>query len=124
APAPGIVATQRHKNATPLPAAGRAKLLDGAHPLAWGNAQVKLDAFMYGRVQPDRQLKIAIVTIKLFDKKPVDAPVDLMTFEAPITTTLLSDAGLTFYVARRGAEDKKDMTVVEPVGPEKIPMKD
>ncbi len=47
---------------------GRKKLLKGRYPLAWGNAKVKVDAFLTGVVEVSNDYKTVVVKLEVFDQ--------------------------------------------------------
>jgi hypothetical protein len=82
---------------------GRKRLFRGLYPLAWGEKQVPVDAFLTGLIHFSKDLTKARVTIQIFDHKQPAKMNDLLTFETDTTLGMLGDMGLSFAV--RGLAD-------------------
>ncbi len=102
--APGDVAACRDPRATYRTREGRARLLEGTYPCAWGNDELKLDAFLTGTVVLPTDLREATVIIKAFDRAHLE-PQEVLRLNVPVSLALLSDMDLSFYVRSRGSDD-------------------
>jgi hypothetical protein len=111
------VAGAKDKNGNFLTDASRKALFDHDYPLAWGNTTVKVDRFLTGEVHLTNELRDTIVTIKYFDRANPTMSKDEVTLTVKTDRSILSDAGLTFSLAKRGAvgdnESIDDLAVKE-----------
>lgn len=108
----GRAAAGRDPKANYFTREGREKLLSGTYPLAWGDQQVKVDAFLTGKVtiQPDFQK--ALVVVRIFEK---DDPTirNLILFDAKVTRTLLTDLNQPFAFAKRALTAEEEDILME-----------
>jgi hypothetical protein len=107
----------KDKNASYLTDEGRKALFNHDYPLSWGNTTVKVDRFLTGEVHLTNELKDTIVKIKSFDRAMPATQRDESTLTVKTDRSILSDAGLTFSLAKRGAvgdnESIDDLAVKE-----------
>lgn len=96
-------AAAKDKNAGYATADSRKALFVHDYPLAWGDKPVKVDCFLTGDVYLVDNLKKTKVVIKVFDRQNPAAQREVQTFEVPTDRSILTDSGLTFSLAKRGA---------------------
>lgn len=96
-------AAAKDKNASYATPETRKGLFGHDYPLAWGDKPVKVDCFLTGDVHLVDNLKKTVVVIKSFDRLNPAAPKQVLTFEVPTDRSILTDSGLTFSLAKRGA---------------------
>jgi len=81
------------------------------YPLAWGKSKVAVDAFLTGEVSIDRDFKKTTVSIETFDRK--DAKEEVARFTVDTDRSILSDAGESFSLVKRGNDE--DEAAIEDV---------
>jgi hypothetical protein len=81
---------------------GRRSLFTPSYPLAWGNKEVKADAFVTGLVSISKDNRQARVVIEAFDHKGEELK-KIQDFSVRTDRIILADAGKSFLVAMRGA---------------------
>lgn len=108
----GATAAKEDRHSTYLTAAGRRQLFDYTYPLAWGNQQVKVDAFLTGMVQVSADMRQSTVVIEAFDRAHPEQLDSIMHFPVRNDLGVLSDLGARYSVVRRdlrlGASDNSE----------------
>jgi hypothetical protein len=82
---------------------GRQKLFDAKYPLAWGNANVQVDAFFTGTVAISSDLQTLEITLMSFDRAKNELNPCGDSFKAANTAARLAEMGESF--STRGAFD-------------------
>src|SRR5439155_20031397 len=70
------------------------------YPLAWGNQNVEVDAFLTGIVEITPDMKKTKIIVKAFDKKNPNLR-DVLSFIVDTDLAILRDTNQNFVVARR-----------------------
>jgi hypothetical protein len=104
-------AAARDKKATYLTAEGRKKLFAEKYPLAWGDKDVTVDAFLTGLVKMSPDLAKATVTIEEW-LPGKDRANTLAQFEVPTNRLLLADLNRNFILSKRSLN--KGLKIEEP----------
>ncbi len=87
---------------------GRAKLLRGTYPLAWGTKKVQVDAFLGGLVKVTPDYSKTTVEIWVFDKENTDLRKDFVSFTVETDPVTLTDLNVPFFTtSREGWNHKK-----------------
>lgn len=97
------LSASRIPGASHVSAAGREKLFQADYPLAWGDEQVKPDAFLTGVAQISTDLRKITIGILVFDSSGGPLAKVVTPFEAVTTPAMLGEAGESYSV--RGAFD-------------------
>lgn len=80
-------------------------LFQATYPLAWGDKEVSVDAFLTGVVELSGDLKDATVKIRSFDQKNPQ-PQDMLNFKVKTDRSILSDTGMSFSLVKRDLKVK------------------
>jgi hypothetical protein len=100
-------AAARDPKATYLTRAGRRVLFEHPYPLAWGDKEVPVDAFLTGVVKVDAAGGKTTVRVEAFDRKDPD-PRKVVEFTVPIERTVLADMNRRFALRKRVVDKKLD----------------
>jgi hypothetical protein len=85
--------------------AGRQKLFEANYPLAWGDKEVKADAFIFGTARLEPSMKEMTIALFTIDKRQInDKCEQVVKFHATTDVSTLVDAGESF--ALRGVFDQ------------------
>jgi hypothetical protein len=101
----GKIAAEK-AGATYLTEEGRAQLFKRKYPLAWGNEEVPVNAFLTGVVRFSRDMKEANVIIQVIDDQDPSKLQKLMEFTTPTTLAMLGDMGMVFSLRGPAKEDE------------------
>jgi hypothetical protein len=104
-------AAARDRKATYLTAEGRRKLFEQKYPLAWGEKEVTVDAFLTGLVKMSPDLAKATVTLEEW-LPGKDQANTLAKFEVATNRLLLADLNRNFILSKRSLN--KGLKIEEP----------
>ncbi len=93
-------AASRDKKSTYLTTEGRKNLFAQKYPLAWGDKEMTVDAFLTGLVKMSPDLAKATVTLEEWLPGKEKANV-LATFQVPTNRLLLADLNRPFFLSKR-----------------------
>ncbi len=94
------VAVQKISPATYLTETGRKNLFNAQYPLAWGNKDVAVDAFLTGLVEVSKDLKKTTVVLQSFDRKHIPME-ELTRFSVDTDRGVLCDINQNFVITKR-----------------------
>lgn len=95
------VAAQKNATATYLTENGRKTLFNTRFPMAWGNKDISVDAFVTGLVEVSRDMRKTTVIIQSFDRKHVSPIRELTRFTVDTDRGVLCDINQNFVITKR-----------------------